>query len=536
MKEQSVTRGTAILSAAGILVKIISLLYLPFLIAVIGDEGNGIYVAAYQVYVFVYVLTNSGIPVAISKLVSELIAEGNRRDAERSFKIARFLLIVIGFTMSVFIFVLASPLANMLNFSRSSLAIMALAPSVLFTAVASSYRGYFQGCGNMTPTAVSQIVEQVINAVFTVVFAKLLLSQGLEKACAGGTIGTTLGALFSAGLLVMFYKKSKIHKVPNLAEGATVKRYSYSQLVKKIVKYSIPITLCVGLQYAGNLVDLWNTKGRLLDIGYIQGEANKLISQLFKYQQLLNAPLAVMIALATAILPAISAAVTVRDRKKVLDKTNFAFKMCFMITIPSAVGLAVLSTPVYDILKYEEGAYLMKYGAIILVLLAVVQIQTSILQGASRLYAVSINLILGLIGKIVANYFLISIPEININGAIIGSIVGFCIPIALNNALMKRVLKVKLTMKALLVKPIIASLAMGAIVYFVYYAVSIVLFFTLGSYIVNAIAVFISMFIGAVSYFIFMVLMRGISKADLNLLPKKVLKLIPSSLMNRISY
>jgi stage V sporulation protein B len=535
MKEQSVARGTAVLSVAGILVKIISLLYLPFLIAVIGDVGNGIYAAAYQVYVFVYVLTNSGIPVAISKLVSELIAVGNRKDAVRSFKIARFLLIIAGFTMSLLMFVLASPLADMVNSSRSYLAIMALAPSLLFTSVASSYRGYFQGCGNMTPTAVSQIVEQIINAVFTVMFAALLLGVGLEEACAGGTIGTTLGALFSAGLLVVFYKKSNRHKVPDSPDNLIVKRYSYSQLVKKIINYSIPITLCVGLQYAGNLVDLANTLGRLGVAGYIEDEASKLYSQLYKYQQLLNAPLAVMIALSTTILPVISAAVTVKDRAKVLDRSNFAFKMCFLITVPSAVGMAVLSTPIYDILKYHEGAYLMKYGAIVLVLLALVQIQTAILQGAGRLYAVSINLILGLVGKITANYFLIAIPEVNINGAIIGSIVGFCIPIVLNNMLMERVLKVKLNMKAFFVKPLVAALAMGVIVYFTYYSVEIVLFFALGSYLVNAIAVLTSTLTGAVAYFLILVLIKGISRADLDMLPRKVLKLIPSSVMNRIS-
>ncbi len=534
MKEQSVAKGFAVLSAAGIIVKVVSLLYLPFLLAIIGDAGNGVYVAAYQVYVFVFVLTNSGIPVAISKLVSELIAVGNYKDAVRSFKIARSFLIVIGLIMSVLMFVLSTPIAKILNFDDSALAILALAPSMLFTAVASSYRGYFQGRGNMTPTAVSQIIEQIVNAVFTIIFAALLIRVGLKEACAGGTLATSLGALVSAAFLVGFHIKRDGYKIPRTESMVRVKRYTYKQLVKKIINYSVPITLSVGMQYAGNLVDLWNTKSRLLAAGYADRVANELYSHLYKYQQLLNAPIAITVALATAILPAISAAMALSDKRQIQEKVNFAFKLCFLISIPSAVGFTVLSTPVFELLKYGEGAYLMKYGAVVLVLMSVVQIQTSILQGAGKLYIVTPYLIFGIIGKIVTNYFLIAIPSINISGAIIGSIIGYLIPITLNYITMKKFLKVKLNIANLLVKPLVSSVLMGLAVLIIYKVISLVLFFIPSSYFVNAVAAFASIFVGAASYFVLLVLLKGISREELDVMPQKVLRLIPRKLMHKI--
>jgi stage V sporulation protein B len=534
MKEQSVAKGFSILAASGIIVKLLSLLYIPFLLAIIGEEGNGIYAAAYQVYVLIYVISNSGIPVAISKLVSELFAVSNYKDAIRSFKIARSFLLMIGIIMTILMFILAPTLAKAIHFEKAYLAILALSPTLLFTAVASSYRGYFQGRGNMTPTAISQIIEQVINMIFTIVFAAVLLRYGIEAACAGGTIGTSLGALFSAVFLVKYQQKKDGFVVPGLTDNTKVQRYSYSKLVKKIANYSIPITFCIGMQYAGNLIDLGITKSRLIVAGFSDMEATKLFSHLYKYQQLLNAPLAITVALAATILPAISSAVAIRNKERVQNRVDFALRLCFMVTIPSAVGFAVLSIPIFELLKYGPGAYLMQIGSFALVLLALVQVQTSILQGSGRLYIVTFNLILGIIGKITANYFLISNKNININGAILGSVIGYCIPIILNFIVMKRILKIRLRVGSLLIKPFLASIIMGLVVYAVYNAFSIILLFMKNDYLINGISAMISILLGAITYFTAMFLIKGISSEDLNVMPNKLSRYIPKILLERV--
>ncbi|HEY9060255.1 MAG TPA: polysaccharide biosynthesis protein [Pseudobacteroides sp.] len=534
MKQQSLAKGFAILSAAGIIVKILSLLYVPFLIAIIGDEGYGIYGAANQVYVFVYVLANSGMPVAISKLVSELVALENHKDAIRSFKIARFIMLAAGLILALTTLLFAHPLSNMVKFNKSALAIMWLAPSIMITAVASAYRGYFQGRGNMTPTAVSQIIEQVINAIFTVVFAAVFLKHSLEWACAGGAIGTLMGALSAALFLVIYHKKRDMYIIPSSDLTAKVKRFRYGQLVRRIIYYSLPITLCVGMQYAGNLIDLWNTKSRLLAAGLSDVQASAAYGFLLKYQQLLNAPIAVTVALATALLPAISAAVARKNSLEVEGKVNFAFRACFLIALPSAVGFSVLSIPIFRLLHYGEGEYLMKYGSFILILMAIVQIQTSILQGAGKLYATTFYMIIGIVGKVVANYFLIAVPKINILGAVMGSMVGFLIPIALNIVLMKRTLNVGFNSASIL-KPAFSSIIMGLMVFVFYYGLNTVLFFIRDSYLFNAVLLFASIIAGGGVYFTVLAYIKGLNKADLDIIPNKLKRLIPKKIMNIIT-
>lgn len=531
MKKQSLNKGFAILSAASIIVKIMSLLYIPFLLAIIGEEGNGIYGAANQVYVFIYVIANSGIPVAISKAISELSALGNHKDALRTFKIARSYLIILGLVLAIIMFIAALPLANMVRFEKSYLAIAVLSPTLFITAIVSSYRGYFQGYGNMTPTAVSQVIEQIVNIIFTVLFASMFMKKyGVEEACAGATIGTLLGALAAAIYLVFAFNRNKDSELQKF-RNTKVKSLSYKKLAKKIVGYSIPITICVAAQYAGNLIDLWNTKSRLLSAGYLDTTATIKYNYLLKYQQLMNAPISVVAALAAVIFPIISAAIVLNDRNQVEQKTNYALRLCFLIAIPSAMGFSVLSAPLYAILKYGDASYLMKYGSIVLILMSISQIQTSILQGVGRLYRATLYLMLGIVVKIIVNYFFIGIYEINIMGAIIGSIVGLSVPIILNTIEIERHLGININLFKLAIKPLISSGFMGVIVWIVYKAFYFALILIAGDYIANAIATVISVLAGVVAFMFIMILLKGITREDLNDMPSKLKSIIPNKVL-----
>ena len=534
MSEKSTTKSFAILSAGSVIVKILSLLYIPILLAIIGEEGNGIYAAAYQVYVFVYVLTNSGLPVAISKLVAELMAVKNYKDAVRSFKIARFMLLIIGIFMSILMYTLAHSLSRVLHFEKSYLAIVALSPTLLFTSIASAYRGYFQGRGNMVPTAISQVIEQIVNTVFTLVFAALLIGYGLEAACAGGTIGTSLGALSSVIFLIVYYRKNRKISVPAEYKNAEVKRYLYKQLVGKVLNYSIPITLCVGLQYAGNLVDLWNTKSRLLVAGFTDVTATQMYSFLYKYQQLMHVPTSIISALAMAVLPAISGAVASKDKITTQSKIKYAFRICFLIVIPAAVGLAVLSKPIYSMIKFGGGWYVMLYGSVVLVLMSVMQIQAITLQGLGKLYAVTVNQLMGIIVKVIVNYFLIAIPGINILGSIVGSVVGLSLPLVLNYIIIGKHLNVRINLFRLASKPLLASAIMGVTIFAFYNALYLLLGFINVKYIANAVSTIVAIGIGIVVYILGLVIVRGITKEDLDVLPPRLLKLFPQRILNML--
>lgn len=539
LKGQSTTKGFAILSAAGMITKILSLLYIPFLLTIIKDEGLGIYNQAYQIYVFIYVLTNAGIPSAISKLVSELISVHNYRDAIKTFKIARYMLLVMGIAMSLIMMIFAFPMTKLLHIEKSALAVLYLSPAILFTSIASAYRGYFQGRGNMTPTAVSQVLEQIMNTVFTLIFASMLMKYGVIYGCAGGTIGTTIGAFASALYLMIFYEKNKVIKVPVGYKNMYVERNTNKQLVRKIIHYGVPITLCVGMTYAGNLVDLMNTMSRLGAAGFNAVEANIKYGYLVKYQQLINVPIAIITALSMAILPAISGAAALKDKENVVSKINYSFRLAFMISIPSAVGLAVLSAPIFKLIftqKYYAGSELMLYGSAVLVLTSVMQIQTTILQGIGKLYTATFYSVLGIIFKVAANYFLIAIPSINIKGAVLGSIVGYSIPVILNHKVIKRSLKLEFKFLSHSVKPLISSAIMGAVAWAVYHYLSL-LFKVLkikSNYMCNAGICIIAIIMGAFTYMFGMILTRGISSDDIQNMPRKVTRLIPNFMLKKV--
>lgn len=536
MKKQSTSKGFAILSAAGIAVKIISLLYLPFLINIIKDDGLAVYGVSYQIFVFMYVITNSGIPVAISKLVSELIAVKNYKDAVKSFKIARMLLLALGTIMAILMAVLATPIASFVGNPKSALAIRALAPTILLTSVVSAYRGYFQGRGNMTPTAVSQVIEQIFNTIFSLVFAGVLIKYGIEYGAAGGTIGTTIGAFIAGIFLIWFYEKSKKMKISQISNDSSVVRHSNSYLIKKILSYGIPITICIALQNAGTIVDLAIIFKRLAVAGFdTSGRAFKYAA-LIKYNTLINVPIAIISALSAAILPAISGAAILKNKSEVQNKINYAFRLCFLISIPCAFGMAVLSQPVFKLLfpKFLEGFKLMQYGSLVIVLMSIVLIQTTILQSIGKLYLSTFYLILGISGKIITNYILVAIPSININGAIYGSMICFILPLLLSNRLIKRSLKIKYNLFNQALKPFIASVFMGLVVYISYFDIYWLLKFTNRVYINNAMATFISIAIGAYVYLYGLILTGGITQSDLTSMPSRLVKLIPKIMLKRV--
>lgn len=533
MKEQSTTKGFAILSAAGMAVKILSLLYVPILLKIIGDEGYGIYGAAYQIYVFVYVLTNSGIPVAISKLISELTALNNYKDALKAFKMARFLLFILGLTMAVLMIVFAKPIVKITDNEKAYLAIVALSPTIFITSVMSAYRGYFQGRGNMTPTALSQIVEQIINTLFSLVFAAMLIKYGLDAGAAGGTIGTTLGALVAVIYLIIIYEKNKKFRFPKV-HGTEIIRLTNKEIFKKLIHYAVPVTMGVGLQNAGNIVDMANIKGRLLEAGFVESIRNIKYGILIQYNTLIFVPITFITALSAATLPAISGAVAINDKKLVQEKINYSLKLCFIVSVPAAVGLAVLSKPIYRILFTPEGYTLMMYGSAVVILMSVVQIQTTILQSIGKLYIVTFALLLGIVGKITVNYYMVSKPSINISGAVIGNIIGYLIPLVINHKIINKSLKVKVRIFSHALKPIIASTFMGLVVYIIYFNLETLLIGLGAGKLLLVLPMAVSILLGIFTYLYALILTGGINKKDFSAIPQRILKLIPAFIKTRI--
>ena len=534
-RDQSTTKGFAILTAAGFMCKVLSLLYVPFLAKILGEQGIGVYASAYSIFTYVYILTNAGIPVAISKMVSELIALGNYKDAVRTFKIARFLLLILGMIMSILMLIFVVPIANASNSATAKLAIMALAPTVLLSSVLSAYRGYFQGRGNMIPTAVSQVLEQIANTIFSLVFAACFIKYGVAQGAAGGTIGTSVGALVAVLFMINYYEKNKVFRVPKGYSKLSTKRYTTKKIIKKLLGVAVPMTICLGIQQSGLFIDLWLVKSRLISFGMAKVQADVLWGVLFKYTTLINVPIAIISSLAITIMPSISSLVALKDRKAVRNKVDYAFRLCFLVAVPCAVGLAVLANPLVYLIHYGSSvARLLTYGSVVIILMAVVSIQTSILQGIGKVYLVTIYAAFGIIGKIITNYIFVAIPSINVLGAIMGNAVSFSILLVLNYIAINKVLRVKIKLFSHAIKPIIASVIMAIVTTFMYSNLNFIFSSIKEGYFAKAMAILFAMSIAILTYFITLVYIGGMTKEDLEMFPRKITKFIPNSIINRI--
>lgn len=536
-KTTTATKGFAVLSAAGILNKVLSVIYIPVLLQIIGDLGYGIYSAGYRIYAFIYILTNAGFPIAVSKLQAELVARENYRDAKRSIRIISLLMIVYGLIMALLTAVFARQITYAIHYERSYLVILALAPTMLFSTISSTYRGFFNGCSYMRPTALSQIIEQLLNVVLSLGFAYVLLPYGVEAACAGATVGTTIGALGSA-----LYLRSQYGKGLRLLAQDTpdeVKRIRTRVIIRSFLSYAIPIAINSIVINAGDLVDLWNVKTRLLSSGFLSDAADIKFGVLSKYNQLLSVPLAITVALYIAVMPSFSAAVALKDFKLLRRYVSDAFRTSFIVAVPAVVGLTVLSRPIFTLLfsqKYEDGWYLMTIGAAVILFASFVQIQSGILQALNRTRLSTISMLAGIIVKFFINYFLIAIPAINITGAVIGTIVSMIIAIYINSRYIRKYMPGQVSIRKHLGRPIMASAVMGILAGFVHWIFMMIFSFIPSQYITNAIATVIAIFIGILSYFIVMIKIGGINSEDLKAIPfmSKIKRILPSFLLKII--
>lgn len=535
MKKQSTTRGMAILSIAGIVVKLLSLLYVPLLISIIDTNGFGVYTNTYAVFTWVYAMTNIGMQPAIAKLVAELDESGNPRDALKAFKISRTLLFIVGTVATILLMVFAKPISVATKNPRAVLSLITLAPTIAVTSVLVAYRGYFQGKNIIAPIGVSQVIEQFANVTISLTFAYALMKVSLEAGVAGGTIGTSAGAFIAIIYMIYIYNSKKLFKIPKGAQTAE-RRHSSKYLVKKVIKYGMPITLSAGLQNFGTVIDATNVRTRLSFAGFSMDNIDKLAGYLGQYQNLAYVPLVFIVAITTIVLPDISRAVINKNKEAIKEKIGFAFKLGFIITIPSAVGLAVLSESIYKLLYFRDtyGFRLMIYGSFIMVLMGVVQLQTTILQSLNKFYIVIYTLLAGLVVKILLNYALIANPDINIYGAIIGGYVGYLITFLLNSIILRKTIRKKIRYFSLFIGPAIASSLMGLVVFFVNKYTLLILGGANPSRMIYGIATFLSILMGVLVYGYGLILIGIITKAEMQNMSPRLYNKIPNFVKSRM--
>lgn len=522
---QSIAKGSAILLIANLAVKIIGALFKIPLQHLIGDEGMGYFNAAYNIYAGLFVVATAGLPVAVSKMVSESLVTGNVRETKRIFGVAYAIFLVIGILGSSALFLFADEWAATTKFANSNIAVMAIAPSILFVSLMSVYRGFFQGMSNMIPTAVSEVVEAAGKLIVGYLLAYLLLGRGLHIAATGAVLGVTTGSLLSLGVLIFIYSRKK--KVVYSGTDKSGQPAPIGVILKKLLSIAIPVTISASVFTLTNMIDTVLIGRNLESIQHLLSEDRVVLYGRYtgKAVVLFNMPPTLVMSLCMALVPAIARAFVSGDKKTVRITTTQSLKSAYIFALPCAIGLATLAHPILTILYgTNDAALLLQLIAPAVVFVSMVLVTNSILQATGNVLVPVMNIFMGGVAKVVINSVLVSNPEVNINGAPIGTTVCYFIYMFLNLVYIRKITKADIGF-GFWVRPIGAGVIMAVVAYFGYI---FLLGITGDSFIMVLINFVISGGLSVVAYLLTLISLGGISKEDMMVLPKgdKIVQLL----------
>ncbi|NLJ40266.1 MAG: polysaccharide biosynthesis protein [Clostridiales bacterium] len=565
MSKKSFVKGAGILALSGLIVKFIGAVFRIPLMNIIGPEGIGLYQLAYPIYAFLLVASTAGLPVAISKMVSEEVAAGNHYGGYKIFRISRRILFFLGIITSIVLLVGSGLVSKIQGNPKSVYALMAISPALFFVSVMSAYRGYFQGMHIMYPTALSQITEQLGKLIMGLTLAALWLPKGPEFAAAGAILGVTLSEAAALVLLLGIFRRKKrpIFKDARLTYRAFSQRSS-EDILRRLIGIAIPVTIGASIMPLVNFSDQIIVVNRLAPIvdkiakipfsleSFIQfinekgiqivpgltlenmatampgayGEYTKMIAtRLYGVMTggvntLINFPTVLTIALAMSLVPAISESFALKDKKGVVDKTTLGVRLTLLVGVPAAVGLGVLAGPVLKALYPRLQEWELSYGKDLLVTMSVgvvfltlVQTLTAILQGVGKIGVPVINLLIGAVLKVVITILLVANPAFNIQGAAIGTVACYAVAALLNLISVVKYTGMGFSLKDFIVKPAINTGIMGVAVYYSYG----IIFSKTGR---NIIGLGASIILGAGIYAIMLLVTRTIKAEDLESIPK----------------
>jgi len=513
-------KQAAILAGASLFVRLMGFFYRVPLSAVLGYEGDGFYGSAYQIYVFALGLSSVFMIATVSRLTSERIALKQYKNAHRLFTTAMGFSMVLGAAGSLFMFFGAELIIGLFRFPEGAVyAVRAVAPAVFIVSMLTVFRGYFQGMKTTTPTAVSQVVEQIFNVVFSLLLAFLFFDSAdmftRRYSAAGATAGTAIAAFAALGVVAFIYLMVRAALLKRASEDEGEFTESRRAQVKVIVRTAFPIMIGLSIFSIATILDIGMANSRITASGaFSEGEVNALIGQFTaRFVLLTTLPVSLSMALSSAVIPEITAAHVTQDTDALREKTNLALRLSMMLSIPSAVGLAVLADPILALLfpMYPEGGWLLRWGSVSIVLLGIVHVVTGVLQGMGHVKLPVLGVFFGVLVKLPINYYLMAVPGVNILGAVISTVACFVVAAAINLFFLKKFTGILPEFFGTFLKPIIAAACMGFVCFSVYK-----LLYLVAS---NAVATLGALAFGGLSYVVLMVIVRGFGERELALLP-----------------
>ncbi|MCL2672377.1 MAG: polysaccharide biosynthesis protein [Clostridiales bacterium] len=474
-RKSSFIRGAAILAAAGILCKIIGVLFHPLAYDILGEVGKDYYDVVFPFYSWLLIISSSGIPIAISRLVAERVSLGDKAAARKVFTKSLWLMVGIGIVTTAVLFFGAEFLAIDIAGRDASYArsFQALAPALFFVSILCAFRGYLQGIQRMMGTAVSQIVEQVIKLVFALWLARLWLPMGLEWAAAGMLVGVTISEAAALLLIYFFYlaNRKSLRDTPLADPNPALQ----TGILKKLLLIAVPIILGASIIPITGMIDVALIKRLLSEYMTEEAAQRCFVILSTNVRSLINLPASITVALAMSLVPALTAARARADADTVQSVARMGLKLSMVIGLPCAVGLFVLGGPIIHMLfprippeSLELATNLMRFASITVIFISMVQTTSGALQGLGKQRLPVYFLLVGGVVKVASGYFLLRIPEVNIYGAPVSNILCYAAAGILNTVFLARAVKMEKLGWDVFGKPALASLALGVLLFFGY--------------------------------------------------------------------
>lgn len=519
-----------------VVVKLIGAVYKIPLFNIIGDEGTGHFNNAYVIYNLLQMVSTAGLPIALSKTVSEANALGRRNQVHRVFRVALLTFVVLGAVSFAVMFAFAQPLADLQGDGMAVYAVRAMAPTCLFVCVLSTFRGYAQGHANMVPTSVSQIIEALGKLVIGLSLAWLLVRRGAgsEISAAGAISGVTAGAALALLFLIFDHLRrrrgegGRRNDAPE-PHGAILRRLMIIAVPITIGASVVPITSWLDTAQVQNILRdtmnaqpaEWYAAQKLLDPTVV----DPVVSTYGAYQKAItvyNLPSSFMVAITASVIPAISAFRARRDWVGAGRIAESSMRVGMLLALPAGVGLTVLSGPIMQLLYADTDHAVADPSMAVLgaasIFVCAMLICNSVLQANGFVNLPILVMAAGCALKLLVNQFMVR--QVGIIGAPVGTLACYLLISALEMALIKRVIPASPNYIRVFAKPLLAAAVMGAAVWAVYGLLS--------RFLGNTLSTAAAIALGGCVYLVLVVVLRAISREDLSLMPKgdKIAKIL----------
>lgn len=523
-KQNNFVLQAGILAAAGMIVKVISLIYRSPLLSIIGLEGNGYYSAAINIYTIILLISSYSIPSAISKVIAQKLAFKEYGNAQRVFKCAFLYVLIVGGAASIFTFAAAPVLVE----ENSVVALRVLAPTIFFSGFLGVFRGYFQAHGSMMHTSISQILEQILNAGISILAAYLLMKAVADQSgtvqaiygSAGSALGTGAGVVTALLFMLGMYMLNRKMIQRRIKYDRTGMLDSYGEIFKIIFTVVTPFILSTFIYNCSTAVNMKIYYHVLMDYKNIDSVTVAIDYGIFSGQAVavVNIPIAIASAMSSAMIPGISTSFIRKEYKKTRKQVAKSIHMTMLISIPAAMGLLLLSQPIMHFIfpqkdSLEQASGLLAALAVSVILYGLSTLTNAVLQGIGKVNTPVIHAAIALVIQIAALVSMLWYTDLNLYALVCANIIYSLVVCILNQISVRKHLKFRQEIMKSFIKPLVSSIVMGAVAFGVYHGLYLILP-------VSRVVLLVAIGLGIIVYFVMILFIGAVNEQELRSFPK----------------